>query len=59
MASGRSVLVVAGVEDFDNGSAAALAETLPDARFVEVPGGHMSSVAKPELGQVIADFLAT
>jgi hypothetical protein len=53
------VLVVAGVEDFDNGSAAALAETLPDARFVEVPGGHMSSVAKPEMGQAIADFLAT
>ncbi len=52
-------LVVAGVEDFDNGSAAALAEVLPDGRFVEVPGGHMSSVAKPELGQAIAAFLAT
>ena len=52
-------LVVAGVEDFDNGSAAALAEVLPDGRFVEVPGGHMTSVAKPELGQAIAAFLAT
>ncbi|MBD8547806.1 alpha/beta fold hydrolase [Sphingomonas sp. CFBP 8760] len=52
-------LVVAGMEDFDNGSAAALADALPDGRFVEVPGGHMSSVAKPELGQAIAAFLAT
>lgn len=51
-------LVVAGVEDFDNGSAAALADALPHARYVEVPGGHMSAVAKPELGQAIAAFLA-
>lgn len=50
--------VVSGNEDFDNGSAAALAEALPDARYVEVPGGHMSCVAKPELGQAIAAFLA-
>lgn len=54
----QPALVVAGVEDFDNGSAAALADALPHARFVEVPGGHMSAVVKPELGQAIADFLA-
>ena len=30
---------------------------LPDARFVEVPGNHMSAVTKPELGRAIADFL--
>ena len=54
----QPALVVAGVEDFDNGSAAALADALPDARYVEVPGGHMSAVVKPELGQAIADFLA-
>ena len=47
-----------GAEDHDNGSAEALAELLPDARFVEVPGNHMSAVTKPELGQAIADFLA-
>lgn len=52
------VLVVAGREDGDNGSAIALADALPDARYVEVPGGHMTSVVKPELGQAIADFLA-
>jgi pimeloyl-ACP methyl ester carboxylesterase len=51
-------LVVAGAEDLDNGSAPMLAERLPDARYVEVPGGHMSSVTKPELGQAIAAFLS-
>lgn len=54
----QPVLVVSGAEDQDNGSHAALAEALPDARLAEVPGGHMSAVVKPELGQTIADFLA-
>lgn len=54
----QPVLVVSGVEDDDNGSAAALADALPHATFREVPGNHMSAVTKPELGQVIADFLA-
>ena len=54
----QPALVVNGVDDDDNGSAAALAETLPNARYVEVPGNHMSCVVKPELGQAIADFLA-
>lgn len=52
-------LIVAGAEDQDNGSAPALAERLPDARYAEVPGGHMSSVTKVELGTAIADFLGT
>jgi pimeloyl-ACP methyl ester carboxylesterase len=51
-------LVVCGREDEDNGSAAELAAALPDARFEEVPGTHMSSVTKPELGEAIARFLA-
>jgi pimeloyl-ACP methyl ester carboxylesterase len=51
-------LVLSGDEDHDNGSAEALAQLLPDARYVEVPGGHMSAVIKPALGQAIADFLA-
>ena len=55
----QPALVVAGVEDADNGSAPALADALPNARYVEVPGGHMSAVVKPELGQAIADFLAS
>lgn len=52
-------LVVCGDEDDDNGSAEELAAMLPDARFREVPGTHMSSVTKPELGEVMADFLST
>lgn len=51
-------LVVSGAEDHDNGSSAALAEQLPDARYVEIPGGHMSAVTKPEVGRAIADFVA-
>ena len=50
-------LVLQGAEDDDNGSAEDLAFLLPDARFVEVPGNHMSAVTKPELGLAIADFL--
>lgn len=51
-------LVLSGAEDQDNGPAADLARLLPDARFIEVPGNHMSAVTKPELGRAIADFLA-
>jgi pimeloyl-ACP methyl ester carboxylesterase len=51
-------LVVCGSEDDDNGSAQELANVLPNAVFVEVPGTHMSSVTKPEFGKAIADFLA-
>ena len=54
----QPTLVVNGDDDQDNGSARALAELLPDACYVEVPGGHMSAVLRPELGQAIADFLA-
>jgi pimeloyl-ACP methyl ester carboxylesterase len=51
-------LVVCGDQDDDNGSAEELANVLPNAIFEEVPGTHMSSVAKPELGEAIARFLA-
>jgi pimeloyl-ACP methyl ester carboxylesterase len=51
-------LVLSGTEDRDNGSSEALAQRLPDGRFVAVPGNHMSAVTKPELGSAIADFLA-
>jgi pimeloyl-ACP methyl ester carboxylesterase len=50
-------LVVCGSEDDDNGSAEELAAALPNAIFREVPGTHMSSVTKPELGEAIATFL--
>ena len=51
-------LVVCGDQDDDNGSAEELANILPNSVFEEVPGTHMSSVTKPEFGQVIADFLS-
>ena len=51
-------LVVCGSEDDDNGSAHELADALPEAIFAEVPGTHMSSVTKPELGEEIARFLS-
>lgn len=50
-------LVVCGREDEDNGAAHELADALPDAVFREVPGTHMRSVTKPELGEEIARFL--
>jgi hypothetical protein len=52
------VAVVCGVDDQDNGSAAALADVLADGRYIETPGNHMSAVVKPELGQAIRDYLA-
>lgn len=50
-------LVVCGAEDQDNGSAPDLAAALPDARYVEIPGNHMSAVTTPALGEAIAAFL--
>lgn len=50
-------LVVCGDEDRDNGSAEELAKLLPDATYVEVPGTHMGSVTKPDLGHAMADWL--
>jgi pimeloyl-ACP methyl ester carboxylesterase len=52
-------LVVCGADDHDNGSAPELAEALPDARYQEVPGNHMSSVTQRQLGEAIVDFLAS
>ncbi|WP_294073677.1 alpha/beta hydrolase [Sphingomonas sp.] len=51
-------LVVCGSEDDDNGSAEELAAAMPNAMFAEVPGTHMSSVTRRELGETIARFLA-
>lgn len=50
--------VVCGAQDADNGSAPDLAAALPNARYIEVSGGHMSAVTKAELGEAIAGFLA-
>jgi pimeloyl-ACP methyl ester carboxylesterase len=51
-------LVVCGDKDRDNGSPQALAEALPDGRFEEIPGTHMSSVTEPALGEAIVRFLS-
>jgi pimeloyl-ACP methyl ester carboxylesterase len=51
-------LVLCGDEDDDNGSAAALADALPNSTLKLVPGGHMSAVVQPELGRALASFLA-
>lgn len=50
-------LVVCGAGDQDNGSASDLATRLPVATYAEVPGTHMSSVTKPDLGRAIATWL--
>lgn len=50
-------LVVCGADDHDNGSGSALAQSLPDGTFAEIPGTHMSSVTEPALGEAIANFL--
>jgi pimeloyl-ACP methyl ester carboxylesterase len=51
--------VICGIEDQDNGSAAALANALPHGRYIEIPGTHMSAVAKPDLGLALRDYLLT
>lgn len=51
-------LVLCGTEDHDNGSATKLVEALPDGTYAPVPGTHMSSVAKPEFGDALVEFLA-
>lgn len=50
-------LCVCGAADQDNGSAPDLAEALPDGRYAEIPGNHMSSVTFKDLGRAIAEFL--
>lgn len=52
-------LVVSGAEDDENGSGRAVSGLLPNARYVEVPGNHMSAVVKRDFGRAIADFLAS
>lgn len=53
------VLVVAGADDDEVGSFTGLVAMLPEARFVEIPGNHMSAVTRPELGDAIVSFLTT
>jgi pimeloyl-ACP methyl ester carboxylesterase len=52
------VLVLAGMEDDDNGPAEDLADALPRGLAARIPGNHMSAVAQPDLGAAIGAFLA-
>ena len=51
-------LVLIGDEDRDNGSPEKLRDALPDATMAVVPGNHMGSVTKKDLGRAILDFLS-
>jgi len=51
-------LVICGEKDQDNGSARDLAALLPQATYAEIPGGHLDSATKPELGEGILRFLS-
>ena len=57
-AIGVPVLVLAGDQDDDNGTAEDLAAALPLGQAARVPGNHMSAVAQPDLGLAIATYLA-
>jgi pimeloyl-ACP methyl ester carboxylesterase len=50
-------LVLCGDQDNDNGSADRLAEALPQAHRVTIPGTHMSSVTFPDMGRELVRFL--
>jgi pimeloyl-ACP methyl ester carboxylesterase len=50
-------LVICGAQDQDNGSAAELAMTLPNAAYVEIPGNHMNAITKPDFGTAVAAWL--
>lgn len=52
-------LVLMGADDDDHGSGRALADTLPIARYQEIPGNHMGAVAQSALGVAIRDFLVS
>ncbi|MEO1044730.1 MAG: alpha/beta fold hydrolase [Pseudomonadota bacterium] len=51
------VMVICGKQDRDNGSPTTLAERLVRGRHMEIPGTHMSSVTRVELGVAIKVFL--
>ena len=52
------VLVVAGKDDDDNGSAESLANALPHGALEIVPGNHMSAVTNKALGEAMARYLS-
>ena len=51
-------LILCGADDQDNGNAPKLAQWMINAKYVEIPGTHMSSVTMPELGDALLAFLS-
>ena len=51
--------LICGNKDQDNGSAKDLALALPDGRYREIPGTHMSSVADAALGDALVEFFGS
>lgn len=50
--------VICGEDDHDNGAAEELVAALTDAHYVAVPGSHLNSVTKPDMGEAIVRFLS-
>ena len=50
-------LVLVGADDVLAGQPDVLAEAIPDATLVIVPGDHLSALARPELRGALVDFL--
>lgn len=51
------LLVVNGDKDLDNGDPKELADAVPGARLVMVPGTHGGAMATPEFAKAVVDFL--
>ena len=51
------VLVIAGADDNDNGSAEALARLVPGATLRRVPGVHNTTAQSPQFAHEVLDFL--
>lgn len=54
----QPALVLCGADDHYNAEARRLADILPNASWREMPGTHMSSVAKPDMGIALAAFFS-
>lgn len=55
---GVPVIVIAGEDDMLAGTPDALAQQIPGARAVTVPGDHFTANAQPALHRALIDFLA-
>jgi pimeloyl-ACP methyl ester carboxylesterase len=51
-------LILAGAEDSHNDTAEALADALPNGRYVMLPGDHLTATRTPEFETAITGFLA-